>query len=166
MNRLKSRLALLVSIMLIIPSLGIIWYGCTKGPPETISYTTNEPTVTIITPADGSTIAVPAGDRGEIMVSVNVTNFDLVNKIGGTNVPGEGHIIYYFNINGDDVPVEQGVPATIGPGETVATTSTSYTWPNVGPDAPYIFSVQLVNNDQTPLNPPVVATVSIETATK
>jgi hypothetical protein len=163
---LKSRLALLVSIMLVIPSLGIIWYGCTKGPSENIIYTTNEPTVTIITPVDGSTIAVPAGDRGEVTVSVNVTNFDLVNKIGAANVRGQGHIIYYFNVNGGDVPVEQGVPATVGPGETAETTSTSYTWPNVEPDAPYIFSVQLVNNDQTPLDPPVVATVSIETASK
>jgi hypothetical protein len=46
----------------------------------------------------------------------------------------------------------------------VPTTATSYTWENVGPGT-HLFAVELVNNDHTPLTPPVERTITVTAAT-
>ena len=74
---------------------------------------------------------------------------------------GEGHIIYYLDV---DAPTAPGSPALTAPGTYVISAATSYQWADV-PDAVHTLSVELVNNDNTPLNPPVTAKVSISVFT-
>ena len=47
------------------------------------------------------------------MVLVNVTNFNLVNKLGQANASDEGHIHYYIDV---PVPIVAGKPATTATG--------------------------------------------------
>ena len=102
------------------------------------------PFIAITSPAYASRL--PSGD---VTVSVLVSDFNLVNKQGQPAVNGEGHILYYMDA---DPPSLQGQLATTAAGTFIATTDTSYTWHNVSPGVDY-FSVELVNNDDTSLNP-------------
>lgn len=97
---------------------------------------------------------VPAGD---VTVSTVVSNFNLVKGTGQGNAVGEGHIIYYMDVT---PPTMQGQTATTGAGTYAESTATSYTWHNVQPGFHY-FSVQLVNNDSTPLLPAIKVTVYV-----
>ena len=97
---------------------------------------------------------VPAGD---VTISTIVSNFNLVDKIGQASVSGEGHIIYYMDVT---PPTIQNQTATTATGTYVESTATSYTWHNVQAGIHY-FSVQLVNNDSTPLIPPITVTVYV-----
>ncbi|MDD1678159.1 MAG: hypothetical protein LUO93_03110 [Methanomicrobiales archaeon] len=108
----------------------------------------NSPQIFIVSPEFDA--GIPAGD---ITVIVEVYNFRLVEPAQQRNTPGEGHLIYYRDVVPPTVP---GRPAFAAPGSYAASTQTSYTWHNVPPDT-HTFSVQLVNNDDTPLDPPVVA---------
>ena len=110
------------------------------------------PSIGITSPMNGSTISA-----GNVIVSVKVSNFNIVNKLGQTNVSGEGHIHYFFDV---DAPTTQGQPAVTAAGTYAATAATSYTWSNVTPGT-HSFSVELVNNDHTPLNPPYVAKIIV-----
>ncbi len=110
------------------------------------------PMIKILEPADGSD--VPAGN---VTVSVDVEDFEIVDKAGQKNVEGEGHIHYYMDTA---VPTAQGEPAITAEGTYVHIANTSYTWQNVAPGM-HNFSVQLVNNDHTPLNPPVLSLNSV-----
>lgn len=110
------------------------------------------PQVVIISPKGGATI--PAGD---ITVTIQASNFNIVDKLGQANVSHEGHIHYFLDV---DAPTTQGQPAVTAAGTYAATAATSYTWKNV-PAGTHKLSVELINNDHTPLNPPVVATVTV-----
>jgi len=132
----------LFSVALLIVTL-VALAGC---------YGSKAPSIEITSPANGATI--PAGN---VTISVKVSNFNIVNKLGQTNVSGEGHIHYFFDV---DAPTTQGQPAVTAPGTYAATTATSYTWPNVTPGT-HTFSVELINNDHTPLNPPYVAKITV-----
>jgi hypothetical protein len=116
-------------------------------------------------PRPGLTILSPLADqiiRGDsVTVTVRVEDFDLVSALGGPNVPGQGHLHYYIDAA---VPSTPGQPALTGPGTYAPTTATSYTWTNVSPGV-HIFSVQLVNNDHTPVIPLVADEVRIEVET-
>ncbi|HTY81255.1 MAG TPA: cupredoxin domain-containing protein [Dehalococcoidales bacterium] len=94
---------------------------------------------------------------GNVTVSVQVSNFNLIDKLGQANVPGQGHLHYFMDV---DAPTTPGQPAITTPGTYAATAATSYTWTNVGGGS-HKFSVELINNDHTPLVPPVVATVTV-----
>ena len=61
-------------------------------------------------------------------------------------------------------PTEQGKPAVTAAGTYAPTPATSHTWNNVGIGT-HTFSVELVNNDHTPLDPPVVAKVVVVVST-
>lgn len=98
----------------------------------------------LIAPAYAST--VPPGD---VTVSVLVSNFKLVDKQGQSAAAGEGHIIYYMDAF---PPVVQGESTLTSKGTYAISTNTSYTWHNIKPGV-HFFSVQLVNNNNTPLNP-------------
>ncbi|MDD5418692.1 MAG: PQQ-binding-like beta-propeller repeat protein [Methanomicrobiaceae archaeon] len=113
---------------------------------------TEEPAVTIVEPEEGANLT---GDA--ITVTVNVTNFSLVDALGGENVPGEGHLHYYLDAA---VPTNASAPAITAPGTYVPTVNTSHTWENVTPGEHNV-SVQLVNNDHTPLIPLVYETVNV-----
>lgn len=90
---------------------------------------------------------------GNVTVNLVVTNFNLVDKIGQANIPGEGHIAYYLDVT---APTTAGQPALTDTGTYAETNKTSYTWQNVAPGM-HLLSVQLVNNDSTPLNPSTVS---------
>ena len=92
-----------------------------------------------------------------VSVVVQVSGFALVDKIGQANVPGEGHIIYYLNVQ---PPTTPGEPAVTAPGTYAASAAMSYVWTDMA-EGVYTFSVELVNNDNTPLVPPVVSSVTV-----
>ncbi len=105
------------------------------------------PEVFIVKPAFDA--GIPAGD---VTVVVEVHNFRPVSPDRRNNHLGEGHFIYYRDVV---PPVAPGRPAFSAPGTYVSTPDTSYTWHNITVGT-HTFAVQLVNNDNTPLNPPVV----------
>jgi len=93
-----------------------------------------------------------------VQFNCTVYNFKLSDdKIGKENAPGEGHFIYYLNAN---PPTIQGQPATTAEGTYKVTTESFYTWEDV-PTGEHTFALQLVNNDNTPLDPPVVAKITV-----
>ncbi len=111
------------------------------------------PSVAIVEPADGAT--VPAGD---VTVTVEVSNFEVVDNLNAPAAPGEGHVHFYIDVA--DLPTTPGQPAVSAQGTYHASATTTYTWPDV-PPGEHTFAVQLVNNDHTPLDPPVVAEVTV-----
>jgi len=86
---------------------------------------------------------------GDVVVKVQVSNFNLVNKIGQANAPGEGHLIYYLDAA---PPTTPGKPATTASGTFAETADTYTVWQNVAAGNHYLY-VQLVNNDSSPLSP-------------
>ncbi len=101
-------------------------------------------------------------DAGDVTVMVQVRNFSLVNGTERPIAPGEGHIICF-----KDVPprTEPGIPAKTGPGTFQISYQTSCTWYSVSPGT-HTFSVELVNNDNTPLAPPVIDAVDVTAVAK
>ncbi|NMA10854.1 MAG: hypothetical protein GX932_07590, partial [Methanomicrobiales archaeon] len=82
-----------------------------------------EANVTIDEPMEGASI--PAGN---VTVSVNVTNFTLVEPTGQENAPGEGHLHYYLDA---PIPTNESEPAIPPTGGYVISTNLSHTWENV-----------------------------------
>jgi hypothetical protein len=81
----------------------------------------------------------------------------VVDKQGQPAAAGEGHLHYYLDI---DAPTVQGQPAIPASGIWTHEVSTNYTFKDVAPGA-HTISVELVNNDHTPLNPPVVQKITV-----
>lgn len=105
------------------------------------------PEIKILEPKEGSEI--PAGN---VTVTVEVSDFNIVDKQGQAKVEGEGHIHYFMD---EAIPTAPGEPA-VTTGTYIHTVNTSYIWQNVTPGM-HNFSVELVNNDHTPLDPPVLS---------
>lgn len=102
------------------------------------------PFLAILSPAQNQTFD-PA--QGPIPVRVQVTNFVLAPlSIGQANQPGQGH----WHLTVDRILVSQ-----------VGTESFSLT--GLGP-GPHTIAAELHNNDHSPLNPPVISTVSVTLA--
>ena len=110
------------------------------------------PQITIINPKEGEQIPLD-----NIAVLVNVTNFNLANKLGQANASGEGHIHYYIDV---PVPMIVGKPATTATGTFAPTINLTFTWKDVKPGK-HNLSVQLVNNDHTPLIPLVYSQANV-----
>lgn len=121
----------------------------------TVQVPAPKPTLTITAPTEGATL--PAG---KVTVSVRVTNFKAVDKEGQPSVLGEGHFHYFLDVA---APTTAGKPAVPESGTWGSTANTSYTFENVEAGT-HTISVELVNNDHTPLAPPVVATVTVTVA--
>ncbi len=111
-----------------------------------------EPIVTLLSPTNGSTLA-----GGDVQVRIYVQNFTMVEASGQSNKKGEGHAIYYLDAT---APLSAGTPATTSPGSFFVSTDTSFTWKNVSAGE-RTFTVQLVNNDETPLLPPVTVRANV-----
>jgi len=138
---MSPRKKILMSIAL-VTIIAVLCTGCVTNPPE----------LAITSPTDNAVI-----NGSSVTVTVQVMNFNLVDKLGQANVAGEGHIHYFL----DAVPpTEQGQPAITSPGTYVPTTNTTYTWQNVA-IGEHTLGVELVNNDHTPLNPPVVSVIRV-----
>ncbi|MBI2851567.1 MAG: DUF4399 domain-containing protein, partial [Chloroflexi bacterium] len=88
-----------------------------------------------------------------------VSNFELLPP-GGAAAVGKGHLHYYMDVT---IPTTPGQPAVSAAGTYKATPGTSATWDNV-PAGTHTFGVQLVNNDHTPLSPPVTAQITVAAA--
>ncbi|MDD1677183.1 MAG: PQQ-dependent sugar dehydrogenase, partial [Methanomicrobiales archaeon] len=131
--------------MVVLAMMSVLFAGCT-APPAAV------PAITISSPADGATL--PAGN---VTVTVSVTGLTIVDKLGGANVAGEGHIHYFLDAT---PPTEQGKPAVTAPGTYAATTATSYTWRNVT-SGTHTLGVELVQNDHTPLATPVWKLITV-----
>lgn len=108
--------------------------------------------VTIISPEDDEQVAA-----GNVTVEVNLTNFTLVEPTDQPNAPGEGHLHYYLDA---PIPTNESEPAIPETGGYVISTNTSHTWENVT-SGEHNFSVQVVNNDHTPIIPLVYDVVNV-----
>lgn len=99
------------------------------------------------------------GITGEYLVPVmvEVSGFELVDKLGQANVPGEGHIHYFLDVR---PPSLHGKELVTGEGFYGDTHEVAYYWPNIGLGE-HTFWAELVNNDHTSLDPPVVTKVTI-----
>jgi hypothetical protein len=91
--------------------------------------------------------------EGDVTVSVIVSFFNIVNKLGASNVQDEGHLVYYLD---QEPPADPAQPAISASGTYADVAKTSYTWQNVKAGL-HLLSVQLVNNDDSPLAPPVTS---------
>ena len=89
-------------------------------------------------------------------------NFKIVDKVGQKNVPGEGHFIYYRDVT---PPIVKGETATTAEGTYITTIESRYTWHDI-PDGDHIFWVQLVNNDNTPVEPAAAVSVPVTVVNK
>jgi hypothetical protein len=115
---------------------------------------TAEVSVAITAPENGAVL-----DAGDIEVTLDITEFEIVEKIGEAPTAGEGHVHYYINV--DEIPTAPGQPAITDDETTYHAEATpSYTWLGVRPGT-HTFGVQLVNNDHTPLEPPVTDEVTV-----
>ena len=122
--------------------LGLILPAFVSCRPEPVS--PQEGRILILEPAADSRVSSP-----NITVRTYVEFFSLVDKIGQANLPGEGHIIYYMDVT---PPLKKGESALTTEGTYFITKDKSHTWENV-PAGAHTFWVQLVNNDNTPLEP-------------
>lgn len=110
----------------------------------------NIPTVTIV--------AMPSGiSAGDISISVQVSNFEVLNGPEESNVSGKGHLIYYMDV---PVPTYYYHSAISKANSFAVAYDTTYTWRGVTPGE-HTFAVQLVNNDDTPLAAPAVDTITL-----
>lgn len=101
----------------------------------------------ITTPRNGSTILTR-----NVTVGIQVTAFRIVNKLGKANESGEGHL--HFAMDAETTDDADHSSRLIDVPDTVVT------WEDVPPGS-HTFSAQLVNNDHTPLVPPVIASVAV-----
>lgn len=125
--------------------------GCTSTP--------QTPTVKITAPSNGATLRA-----GDVTIRADVSNFNVVDKQGQSNVTGEGHLHFYMDVT--PIPSAAGQPAI--PANTSAAwahvSATSHTFNGVPPGT-HTFTVQLVNNDHTPVVPAVTDMVTVTATT-
>jgi plastocyanin len=110
------------------------------------------PSVIINAPVDGAVFT-----SSRITVNIQVSKFFLGTVSGEPVSPGEGHVIYYLDTT---PPTPAGEPATTTPGTYQALANTTFSW-SILSSGIHTLAVELVNNDDTPLDPPVIAQVSI-----
>ena len=141
-------------------ALSYTWHNVGGGSPPVVASETvflvipeiGLPQAVILTPRDGGVLTA-----GSITITAQVSNFDLVAQGGQANASHQGHINYFIDMA---APVTPGQPAT-GPDTVFATSALeSYTWQAVKAGV-HTFFIELVNNDDTPLSPPVVANISV-----
>ena len=112
------------------------------------------PELSITNPSDGASLT-----PGNILVMLEVKNFIISSEdMGVLNREGEGHLIYYLD---EEPPVDQGIPAKTD--TSIVSTELKHLWKAVK-EGQHVISVQLVNNDDTPLETPVIESVSIDVA--
>ena len=109
------------------------------------------PAVWILSPPfDGGVIA------GNVTVTVQVDNFVLEGEEIPPG-PGAGHLVYYRDVV---PPVTPGEPALTPAGTFAISYSEHYIWTGVLPGT-HTFVVQLVNHDNTPLDPPALDAIDV-----
>jgi plastocyanin len=127
----------------------------TATPTATTAPPGGAPQVTITSPQNGATL--PAGN---VTVTVQVSNFKIVDKQGQASVPGEGHVHFYMDVSPIPTdPKKPAIPANASAAWAHVSANT-YTFTNVPPGM-HTFTVQLANNDHTPVQPSAVASVMV-----
>ncbi len=111
-----------------------------------------DPTVYILSPSPDSSVSGP-----DVTVKTYVTNFELLPGGGTPPTMATGHLIYYLDVT---APMTVGESATTAEGTYVISTATTHVWMGVAP-GPHTFTVQLVNSDDTPLDPPDIVRVPV-----
>jgi hypothetical protein len=171
MNMQKCGILIRISSLILVVLLGT---GCVSTPssnktgeslqiptPGTISIT--PPQLTGYSTANPASVYITYPDfdggvnAGNVTVTVEVRNFSIVNGVGRPVTLGEGHIICFKDVT---PRTEPGIPAKTQPGTFQISYQTSCTWYNVTQDT-HTFSVELVNNDDTPLVPAVIDAVDV-----
>jgi hypothetical protein len=104
-------------------------------------------------PKDDATLTVD-----EVFVSVTVRSFEVSKEIGRANRAGQGLVVFYLDTS--PIPTEPGEPALTEDGRTHREPGTGYRWKSVEPGR-HTLGVQLVNNDSTPLEPPVTDEITV-----
>ena len=115
----------------------------------------SKPSVEITYPAERGD-PLPSGD---VLVALTVRAFGIVDEIGSKPQDGKGHVVYYLDV--PEIPSRPGASALAEQtGRSAASARTSHTWTDVAPGR-HSLGVQLVNNDDTPLEPPVTDEIEI-----
>jgi plastocyanin len=144
-GRTAAVVAIVIVLVLVIAAVALTMGGTNqKGP--------SPPQLSISSPAPGSSMAGP-----DITVIVEVSNFSIVSKFGQVSANGEGHLVYYLDVT---APTSPDVNALTAVGTYVQSISTTYVWMNVTP-GPHSFSIELVNDNDTTLNPAVFGSVNM-----
>jgi hypothetical protein len=169
MNVRRSVIPIILSSLVVIMLLGA---GCMQAPPfsRPEQNQQNQTRDMIpITPTHLSGLPDPAsiyitypefdgGVRaGNVTVTAEVRNFSLVNGADRPVTAGEGHIIFFKDVTPRTDP---GLPAKTSQGTYQVSDKPSCTWYNVT-EGTHTFSVELVNNDDTPLVPAVIDAVDV-----
>ena len=115
-KRITLNYLLLVSVMILISA----FISCHPEP-----LAPQEARVLITSPAAESTL-----ETNSIEVRAFIENFTIVNKDGQSNMPAEGHIVYYKDVTPS---MEQGKEAFTADGTYVNSTELSHTWQNPMP---------------------------------
>ncbi len=110
------------------------------------------PQAMIIQPKEGAVLTT-----NNVNVSAKIQNFNLNKVSGGQSTTVQGYINYFMDV---PVPTAAGKPTFTASGTYVQSGNTSYTWKNVSAGM-HNFSIELVNGNNTPLNPPVADTVTV-----
>lgn len=126
-------------------AMALLLASCVRATPA--------PSINIKSPVNGATIS-----SSNIVVSVMVDNFVLIDKSdqsSGGQI--QGHIVYYLDVT---PPTHFARTALTQRGTYNASADTYYTWENVTPGM-HLLGVQLVTNDNMPLNVPVTTTINV-----
>ena len=113
------------------------------------------PSVMIVSPQNGATVSA-----GNVTVTAMVSNFTVVDKQGQASVAGQGHLHFYMDVSPlPSTPGQPAIPPNAG-AVWAHVSGTTYTFTNVTAGQ-HTFSVQLANNDHTPVIPIVTDSVTV-----
>ncbi len=133
--------------------------GCMSGSPGVPASPRAEPGTLPVGPS--VLITSPEFDGGilygNVTVEFTVRDFALVPPGTGKKTRGTGHAVCFLDVV---PPVSSGQPALTRPGSFIITAEPRCTWQQVPPGT-HTFAVELVNDDNTPLNPPVLDAVDV-----
>jgi hypothetical protein len=92
----------------------------------------------------------------DLNAAVQTANFQVVNSPGAPNAAGKGHLAYWLDANAATDPNAPGAQTAFQP---------SFTISGVVAPGSHTLSIELRNNDGTPLNPRVFRQVTFTTPT-
>ena len=154
----RNRLLQILGVLVAISTFLFLFVACRPEPlaPQTAR-------VLIVKPGPEATTG-----NSDITIDTFIENFSLVqsdgkavgtmgNEVHFDKIPLKGHIIYYMDVT---PPIEQGMSALSKEGTYAVSTEMSHTWSNVS-QGKHTFWVQLVNQDNTPLQPPAAVRVYV-----
>jgi hypothetical protein len=156
--RVSLALALL-SLLLISVSCGLSEQPHIQTPsvPGLLSFS-----LTVLPPSQPVDTSVQSSETTasnfDVKAVVKLLGFHIVDKIGKPNVPGEGHLVFYSDAYPRTTPNVSVMLSSPVPGTSYASLSDYFVFSNVQPGN-HLYAVQLVNNDDTPLNPPLLAEI-------